>query len=40
MGEVLWEVAKDDERGTALIGSRVRIWWDGDRVWYEGDVVG
>eukprot|EP00752_Nemacystus_decipiens_P010606 g9444.t1 len=40
MAEAAWEVAKEDERGSALVGSRVRIWWDGDRVWYEGSVVG
>lgn len=41
MVEVRWEEAKkEEERGAALIGSRVRIWWDGDMVWYEGKVVG
>ncbi|CAM9583453.1 unnamed protein product, partial [Ectocarpus sp. 12 AP-2014] len=40
MVEVFWEEAKKEERGAALVGSRVRIWWDGDMVWYEGKVVG
>ncbi|CAN0429691.1 unnamed protein product [Ectocarpus sp. 13 AM-2016] len=40
MVKVLWEEAKKEERGATLIGSRVRIWWDGDMVWYEGTVVG
>ncbi|CAM9201270.1 unnamed protein product [Scytosiphon promiscuus] len=35
----MWEVAKESERGARLVGSRVRIWWDGDRLWYEGTVV-
>lgn len=39
MADAVWEVAKEGERGTALVGSRVRIWWDGDRLWYEGTVV-
>lgn len=39
MSGVVWEVAKKGERGSFLIGSRVRIWWDGDRLWYEGIVV-
>eukprot|EP00966_Prymnesium_polylepis_P142106 3281663-Prymnesium_polylepis.1 len=26
------------ERGARLVGRRVRVWWDGDRTWYEGQV--
>lgn len=39
MPGVVWEVAKEGERGSCLIGRRVRIWWDGDRLWYEGVII-
>lgn len=40
MAEVSWESAGEKDCGSALVGSRVRIWWDGDRTFYEGNVVG
>lgn len=39
MAEVSWESNRRGS-GSALVGSRVRIWWDGDRTFYEGNVVG
>lgn len=39
MAEVSWE-SNGRGSGSALVGSRVRIWWDGDRTFYEGNVVG
>ena len=40
MAKVSWESAGEKDCGSALVGSRVRIWWDGDRTFYEGNVVG
>lgn len=39
MAKVSWE-SNQRGSGSALVGSRIRIWWDGDRTFYEGNVVG
>lgn len=39
MTEVSWRLPTAQDCGEALIGTRIRIWWDGDRTFYDGKVV-
>ncbi|CAM9796556.1 unnamed protein product, partial [Phaeothamnion confervicola] len=34
-----WRSAYQEERGEALVGRRIRIWWDGDSCYYAADVI-